>query len=1048
MRTIPAQALGFLQSHYGTEPIFILEVAWSGLSTQRIAYSDQKIDGMDYPYPTLVDMGGFDTSLKLTGSSDSQSTSITLDDIDGHLKTLLNTHDIQKCPCWIYQSFKGIPYSQKILLFCGEVTSPIVWTEGDRTLQFDIVTKTTDAEVAFSMEDGDFPMIPEDALGQVWPLVFGTVCHMEAVQVRSPRKGYLAKGEGIHDFTIEPRICQAHFLECKNVVINSYEVQVPPSLVTSAVAAYYMNLNLLRPSDPQWTCTVKMGTGGTSGGGYGGSETWYECRRSDQATSYTQYVYGIDSSCVEDRYITICELEDLLDQQKAFEHPVLTITGGDKFPQGQSVTLNIEGAQFIGIFSGESFAVLDRKHPDYDTANHVLCHAVETVYNSHYELARWDEDAWVLTSDNQTYYVPQTLHSSEVCTATPVWVSVAEDGVSASQKAFDDMPTGTFCWLPAGSEVFLEGETEVLYIVSLIPGTVNSVAAYKKQETTGRELLMTIPTDLYTVYETDYTGYTVVEIGFDKKLSDIDDTWNDEIYVSFTSDVGPNPIDIIDWLITKYTSLTFDPVSKAYVKTRLANYPNNFWVKEKLNVMQLIQDIAYQSRCAIYIRNEVVFIVYLSEEPTSLKTLTESDIVANTFKIKLSDSGDLVTKYTATWKATEAGVVKTDSIENKIILKYNIAKYGVNEEETDYYTQNIYSTILKSATFWLIRLANTWKQVEFDTPLTMLDLDLFDCVTLNVAQLSSVPVKIIVTGLQYNNQDNTVHFEGLTPIRSGESTPYTFFWPADIDPANLFPPTAEEANAGAGYSFVVTPPIGHILRGGDVVLEDEASVILSAGDPYPSDLDDTLPTVVCKISDVMDIVEPDPVIEALALAKKALEASSGHGGPAPAQGPAGGPGEKPCSQCGIACNELNTVCTWQVSVSTITVWASRLCGHLACGDSAGGSPCTGLVKSCCYSFGSRASAAAFRNEKLSEMAAQVYTCPDGSIVNPGPIQSVSQVDVRYGSSMDQTEPLGGWDVDQETDLCSGLYVPDGGNSLGDQCTCVAAILGGGPVECP
>ena len=235
----------------------------------------------------------------------------------------------------------------------------------------------------------------------------------------------------------------------------------------------------------------------------------------------------------------------------------------------------------------------------------------------------------------------------------------------------------------------------------------------------------------------------------------------------------------------------------------------------------------------LYIRDNVLYIIYLSAEPTSLRTLTESDIIANTFHIKLSASNDLVTKYIATWKATEAGVVSTDNVDNKLILKYNVNKYGINEETVDYYTQNIFSTILKSATFWLIRLANTWKQVEFDTPLTMLALDLFDCVTLNMAQLSAAPIKTIITGIQYNNQENTIHFECLTPIRSGETDQYKFFWPADIDSASLFPPTAEEANAGAGYPFIVTPPIGHILRGGDVVLDDETHIILSAGDQYP-----------------------------------------------------------------------------------------------------------------------------------------------------------------------------------------------------------------------
>ncbi len=1027
MRVVPGGALSYLQSRYGTEPIFIVEVAWAGDTTKRIAYSDQKIEGADYPHPTLLSISNFDTSLKIKGASDSQNTTITLDDVDGYLRELLDIHDIQKAPVWIYQSFKGLSYSQKFLLFRGEIVSPVTWSEGDRTLQFDVLSKTTDTEVAFSMEEGDFPNVPEDALGKVWPLTFGTVCNMQAVPVRSPRKGYLVRGEGIHDFTIEPRICQAHFLQCKSVVIDSREVPNPDY-------------------NPNSTC--KSGTDCTQQGtGYHPLVCQPACV--NEPETVTQETWGPDPSCIEDRFDTICELEDLLEKQKAYEHAVIVIRGGDKFPQGRQVTLDIDGAKFIGVFSGENFAIIDRKHPDYDTTEHTLCHAVATIYSGHYEAIHWNS-TWVLSSDNQTWYVPQIYHAAETCTEEPAWVSVAMDGAELSQKAFDDMPTASFCWLPAGSEVFLEEETEVLYIVSIIPGTVNSVAAYKKQQTTGRELLMTVPATYYTVYETDYIGYVVTEIGFTKPLSKIDDSWSDDIYVSFTSDVGPNPVDIISWLLTKYTNLTFDPVSKAYVKSRLVNYPNNFCVKTKMNVFQLMQDIAYQSRCALYVRDDVMFIVYLSKEPTSLRTLTEADIIANTFNVKLSDSSDLVTKYTATWRETEAGVVSTDNVDNKLVLKYNVTKYGINEETTDYYTQNTFSTILKSSTFWLIRLANTWKQVEFDTPLTMLDLDLFDCVTLDVAQLSSTPVKTIITGIQYNNEDNTIHFECLTPIRSGETIPYRFFWPADIDAANLFPPTQEEINAGAGYPFIITPPVGHILRGGDVVLDDETHVILSAGDQYPSDIGDVLPTANCKISDVMDIVEPDPVIEALQLARKAFEATRSTS-KSPPYGEAGaGQAPPPCEECGISCNDHTNVCTWQVTVTTVIPFLCKGCGQMwcnpyDCGGGGGKTVCTGIVQTCCYTFGSYSDAVNFRNGQLGNMAAGVVTCDDGTVMNTGFTQGVSQPQVHYGKNMDQHVPSGGWTVSKEYDLCSHQIDSFGfgaGGSLGNSCTCTCAHFGG------
>jgi hypothetical protein len=1083
MRSIPLEVATKLAQQYGSEPIFVLEVAWTRDKTHRTAYADQKINGMEYPYPSIIRLDNFETVITVTGAGDSQSTSVQLDDVNGQLKELLNNHDIQKCPCWIYITFKGLPYSQKVLLFQGEITTPITWNEGDRTLSFNIDTQTVNTDVAFSMEEGDFPSIPTTALGKVWPLAFGTVCNMKAVQMRSPRVGFLAGGEGIHDFTLEARICQAHYLQCKSVIIGTKVVPNRYYLDSSGSPAqhvgwcmpgycHYTLVNNDNQESGYWFGDqfVRVGPSArqirnadnaiiikeamennaeTIGNMQTGLVTYInplewklqDVPLSDRSKNLTAVMemWGVDLDCVEDRFIQICELEDLLEKQKEYEHKTLTIRGGGAFPQHTNVTIDINGAKFKGSFSGETFIINDRQHPDVATVAQIECHAIETTTDGNYELQHWNS-TWTNSLDKQSWFVPPEYHSQEVCTAEPVWVSKVVDGPTASQKALDDMPTSTFAWLPAGSEVYLEGETEILFIVSLIPGTVNSVSAYKRQETTGRELLMTVPTDLYTIYETDYTGYNVIEIGFEKALSKVDTNWSDDIYVSFTSDVGPNPVDIIDWLLTKYTTLTFDPVTKAAVKAQLTNYPANFVVKDKLKVMQLIYDIAYQSRCAVYVRDETLYIVYLAAEPTSIRTLTQSDILSNTLNVFLTNTDDLRTKYVANWKESEARVISTDNVDNSIILKYNVSKYGIEEEVIDYYTQNTYSTILKSATFWLIRLANNWKSVSFDTPIKHLDLDLFDCVTLNISQLSSSPVKCIITSIQYDNAENIIHFECLTPIRSGETTTYPYFWPAALDQATIFPPTYDELVAGAGYTFTVTPPIGHILLGGSTYLDDQAHITLSSGDLYPSDIGDVFPTIDCKSSSVMDIVEPDPVIEALDLAKKAHASSKSVSASSP-KGEPTGEVTPACTECGVDCSKFQTQCTWRVDTYEVNrPELVKVCDQtfFGCAPGTVGYCCKGEWKSCCYTFGSRAAAESFRAARLAEIAAGKVTCSDGSELNYSPMLSVSNVNVHYGKYMNTTEPWGGWYPDKETALCGNqVYIGGLGTDgdLGHECTC-------------
>jgi hypothetical protein len=52
----------------------------------------------------------------------------------------------------------------------------------------------------------------------------------------------------------------------------------------------------------------------------------------------------------------------------------------------------------------------------------------------------------------------------------------------------------------------------------------------------------------------------------------------------------------------------------------MTNYPANFALTQRGNVLDLIEDIAWQSRCVTYIRNGVVYIKYLAIDGTRFLT--------------------------------------------------------------------------------------------------------------------------------------------------------------------------------------------------------------------------------------------------------------------------------------------------------------------------------------------------------------------------------------------------------------------------------------------
>jgi hypothetical protein len=924
MRTVTPQAQVLLSQNMGTEWIVLLEVDWVDNGT--LLYSDQEFGSAR---PVILEMAGFDGSMMLEGSSDTQELALTLDDVDGHLRAIYNANDIHKRPARVYIQPKSLSSIHKILVFRGEIVTPIEWDEAQRTLRFNVLSKLQEKQVGFSMEEGDFPNIPDEALGKAWPLVFGQVCHLPAVKVRAPRRGYLEGGVGIHDFTLEPRICQAIKIQC-------------PSQSTGNQS------NALLGPNGGMTMTVAK-------------------------------TIGPDLECVNRRFGEICKLKDLQTQQMAYEYDTFNVYNGSSFPQGVVTTVFIENAIFKGVFTGNVFSIHQRQHPEYATFNHVPCKNIRTQgYGMVVGRAQiggtdntiqgaggqWILDGtsilntsatWTPATNGTTFTASQNTAQAfasceEALVATPGLVG----GPKESWEYYDAMEDAGFFWAPAGSEVYIEAESEILYIASLLPGTVDGVAAFRTAPN-GFRYLTEVPASYYTVYETDYQGYQVVEIGMNKDLKLYNDQWDDDIYVSFTSSVGPNPCDIIEWLIDRYTDLTVDAASFAAVHALVVNYPNNFYLTDRPDVYKLINDIAYQSRCAVYVRNSVMFIRYLPTEPASVRTLSESDILTGTFQESLSVTEEVYTTHNIKWQKAGAAVQDNEEPERKLVLKYNVDKYGTVAQDWDYYTYNLYDLVLKSATFWLIRKANSWKRVKFSLPLKHMDLDVLDCVTINVAQFSSTPVKCIIETMTIDPNENTVTLDCWTPVRSGETTPYFWAWPAQQPCASVWP-LPLDTHGGGGYNFEVTPPVGHLLLGG---YHRDDQLIISSGDLHPSDLCDTLPSVRCELSDYINFDEVDPIIEAKQIAQSAARAqveSAISGG-----GNAGGSGnDKPEPEkqgscpAGVGCN-YNVRVLWHTSTSQ---GQGDPCGG-PCNCSSGCPSCTGPVWAVCHTFGTAWAASMF-----------------------------------------------------------------------------------------
>ncbi len=796
MRDISAAGLATLSRRHGNEPITIIEVDWVDGSTS--AYADRTVGSIP---GRIVELGDLDNVVNVSNNSGSQQLAVTLDDTDGTIKTIIDAHDVHKRTCRVYQYFTGLDLADRFLLFSGKVSSPITWSERDRTVKFTILSQREDKEIGFSAEEGQFPYLPADMVGKAWPMIFGKVVNCPTLQINNAVTGTTLTGVGI--------------LSGMDLWASMPD-GADDSQFTMSLMLMVIERNHLKEVKDCWAPSFHPPV-----------DAQKAAELQERIDSLNEQINYAVARRDKQRACALARRQQQIGEANAKglgENPI-RILGGEDFPQGRTLTININGGLFTGHFEGELFHVQSRQHPADDAT-------AADAYNQ-----KTQEPAVCLEPTQTRYY----RYEDEIppgCGARPSWVNkiVHWGTVSTTSQAtthqMDTEPVAQHFWVDPGASVKIASDEPITYIASIVPGTVLAVKAYK--QLTGERRLVDVPTDLYRVETTTYGSVTAVQIVVNKPLSSITDQgWSDDLYVTFQSSVGPDIVEIIKYLIANYTDLTWDEASFNHVQEKLQPFPANFPLLERKNAIQILQEIAFQARCAIWLSNGVFYLKYLPEEPMPAGTITVSDIDAERgIEVELTGTEDIVTKMKVRWRLSWADISEQpkDKAEKTIILRHNVAKYVTQEQEYDFYIYNQPDIVYKCATFWLIRKSNTWKRIKFKTFLNKLNLETFDAVTLDFDQpyVANGPVLAVVEKANYNSADNCVDFECLVPVLAGTMEKYHFFWPAALPQSDSWPPANEIAAGYAGGDGIGAGAAGN-LPVGDTTTIPDGSVVFVGG---------------------------------------------------------------------------------------------------------------------------------------------------------------------------------------------------------------------------
>jgi hypothetical protein len=799
MRSISAGGLAKLASKMGTEPIVIIEVDW--VSGDTTSYADRTVESV---LGRIVEVSGLDNVIDVTQSNNSQEISITLDDTDGSIKAIMDTHDVHQRDVRVYQWFDGLALSDRFLLLSGKISSPVIWSEKDRTVSFSLVSQLEDKEIGFSAEEGQFPYLPKDLVGKAWPMIFGKVLDCPALQVNHAISGTSLCGVGI--------------LSGADKHATAGLGPSPGLAKTLALGGH--QIGVLNRASAAWSAYDRVKA----------SDYLDQANQIRRQMGEAIAAEMTRNNCAaNDRRTTISDAE----KEGLGCNPV-RILGGEDFPQNTGLTLSIGGGLFTGHFENDQFYISSRRHPENEAAAEEelnVFRGLTTCIQQEYEYTPFDYSVQVPCGEGDILNPCLVRSEGFIITKTE------------NNQAQPDQVAQHF-WADSGSNVTVAGDEPITCIVSITPGQVLAVKAYKTLNHVRN--LCNVPDGLWTVEVKNYGPIPATQIVLRKPLSSIvDQGWEDDLYVTYESTIGPNIVDIVRYLVDTYSDLECDEVSFAAVREKLAVFPANFPILDRRNIVEVLKDIAFQARCAVWISNGVVYLKYLAEEPTADDSITLSDMDSEVgIELELTSTEDLCTKMVVTWRLSYAA-----EEPEKMIFRHNVARYGTHEREFDFYIYNQPDIIQKVATFWLIRLANTWKRVRFRTFLNKLNLETFDTVLLQFGirnYVANGDIKAVIEKASYDSSDQTIEFECLAPVKAGKMETYPFFWPANVDPSLAFPTAEEVAEGRAGGGGIGAEAWGELPVGptdtisdGDVVFVGGPNVVYRArsdwGDRHPSD---------------------------------------------------------------------------------------------------------------------------------------------------------------------------------------------------------------------
>lgn len=727
-----------LAQRFGTQPTYEIDIQWAVNGPWLVYTSEEKIGSSGL----IVTLGNIDAAVRVDKSGDSTAVSVTLDDSAGSIKRIIDQNDPQTRPVKIYLSFSG--QASRQLIYSGSISSPITWNEQDRSFSFEAIEDIKARNFSVVSDDFVSSALTPQAASQPWPVGFGTVRRALALDLESGAYGQLDEEVTIPD----PWLSLKHSWYGRDAGELNGQIYAPKNL----------------PNPLQTTGSGNPGTTVSSN---------YEGQYFVGPTPNPRYTQWYTN-----RVTQRARLFREIQAQTAARKSRFKVSGFERFPLNTTISIRIsDDATASGQMRSDGYFYVTQYFHSQQTA--AGSYQVRPVMYNQLPTSVYAPIPKVWVAGTLEYEL-----GAEERYSRP-----GQIGAKLLEEDINAIPESSQAVYSRGTKVSqITGPASFVYVVNLIPSTVHKVECRVNSD--GDTLLSEIPASWYTVRQTTVGSFSVTELLFARLPSTFGSEWSDELYVTYTSTVGPSPPDCIKWVVEKFTSYTVDTASFNAVKNRIGDQYHCV-VRSDATAMEAIREMAYQCRCAVYLYQGVIFLKYLGSEAVSVDTLTTSDIIAGSLEIRHTETEDLVTDLTATWFEDYS------KDELQLRIRNNISKYGVASESSHFWCFTQREPIERSASFWVNRNSRTWRLVKFRTSLAKIHLTVFDTVRLNLPTVGFNFSGCIVESVNVDVEANEIEFQLWTPSLAGTTSKYVGAYPDDG--------FSEPFEVGAQY----TPPPNH-----------------------------------------------------------------------------------------------------------------------------------------------------------------------------------------------------------------------------------------------